>query len=68
LAFDSAKVSATLDPDASLPAAHEPPPVHKFQIEGRSDLLIVAGRAGTHCAPLGNLELAELKLRRRLAL
>jgi predicted N-formylglutamate amidohydrolase len=54
--------------DASLLAADEPPPVHEFQIEGRSDFLIVADHASARIPRrLCNLGLPDSELKRHIA-
>ena len=54
--------------DVSLLAADEPPPVHEFQVEGRSDFLIVADHAGARIPRcLGNLGLPDSELKRHIA-
>jgi predicted N-formylglutamate amidohydrolase len=54
--------------DASLLAADEPPAVQEFQLDGRSDFLIVADHAGARIPRrLGNLGLPESELKRHIA-
>ncbi|HEX3950549.1 MAG TPA: N-formylglutamate amidohydrolase [Steroidobacteraceae bacterium] len=54
--------------DASLLAADEPPAVQEFQIEARSDFLIVADHAGARIPRrLGNLGLPASELERHIA-
>jgi len=54
--------------DASLLAADEPPAVHEFQVEGRSDFLIVADHAGARIPrSLANLGLPDSELKRHIA-
>src|SRR5258708_14368349 len=53
--------------DASLLAADEPPAVHEFQVEARSDFLIVADHAGARIPRrLANLGLPDSELKRHI--
>jgi predicted N-formylglutamate amidohydrolase len=61
-------VSAVANSDVSLLAADEPPAVHEFQIEARSDFLIVVDHGGARIPRhLGNLGLPDSELKRHIA-